>query len=284
MAIWAAKIAAKLILGRLPYRHQLLRNLGMFKHGQMDEAAHALKIFNLHEKTAFPAGFPAGSSVMELGPGDSLVTALIAKSYGAGAVYLCDVGHFASNNIEDYQRLAIELHQAGLENIPNLANVDSVSEMLNLCNASYITNGLEGLRSIADNSVDMIWSHSVLEHIRKRDFFKTMVELRRIIKDTGRVSHSVDLQDHLDKSLNNLRFSKSLWENDFFANSGFYTNRLRCEESLKLMEKAGFRIVTHEKGQWDSLPLPREKMHPDFIHFSDDELRVRNYSVLLTAA
>ncbi len=284
MAIWAAKIAAKLILGRIPFRHQLLRKLSMFKHGRMDEAAHALSIFNLHKKAAYPGGPPAGISVLELGPGDSLATALIAKAYGAGSVYLCDVDHYATDDIEKYQGMAIELKQSGLDNVPNLANADYLEEMLEACNAQYLTNGLEGLRSIPDKSIDFIWSHSVLEHIRKRDFYDTMLELRRILKDTGRVSHNVDLMDHLQKSLNSLRFSESIWENETFANSGFYTNRLRCEESLKLMEKSGFRIVTHEKGQWDELPLPREKMHSDFNSYSDDELRVRTYSILLTAA
>jgi len=101
MALWAAKIAAKLILGRMPFRHQLLRRLGMFKHGQMDEATYALKIFNLHRKATFPDGLPTDFSALELGPGDSLANALIAKAHGAKTVYLCDVGHYTTTDIKN---------------------------------------------------------------------------------------------------------------------------------------------------------------------------------------
>jgi SAM-dependent methyltransferase len=283
MAIWAAKIAAKLVLGRIPFRHQVLRGLGMFKHGKMDEASHALKIFNLHKNAAFPEGLPANFTALELGPGDSLASALIAKAYGAKAIYLCDVGHYATRDITKYREMISEFQKADLINTPQLKDINNTSDMLDLCNASYLTNGLTGLKSIPDNSVDFIWSHSVLEHIRKKDFTATMHELHRILKDTGRASHNVDLQDHLEKSLNSLRFSESIWENDIFANSGFYTNRLRCSESLSLMEKAGFKILKQEQGRWGKLPLPQHKMHPDFSHLSAEELRVRTYSVLLKA-
>lgn len=284
MPLWAAKIAAKLILGRLPFRHQLLRNMGIFKHGRMDEAAYALKIFNLHKDSAFPEGLPENFTALELGPGDSLASAIIAKAHGAKAIYLCDVDHYASNDIEKYRTLALELTKIGLKNTPDLSNIKDAPEMLELCNATYLTNGLKGLKSIPDKSVDFIWSHSVLEHIRKKDFSTTMKELHRILKkENGRASHNVDLQDHLEKSLNNLRFPETIWENDIFANSGFYTNRLRYTQSMELIKDAGFEIIGQNAGQWPSLPLPRSKMHSDFHDLPDEELLTRTYSVLLKA-
>lgn len=183
-----------------------------------------------------------------------------------------------------YQKLATELQKAGLKNIPNLKNISNVSEMLKLCNAHYLTDGLKGLCSIADNTIDFIWSHSVLEHIRKKDFSNTMQELHRILKNTGSASHNVDLMDHLEKSLNNLRFPEHIWENDIFADSGFYTNRLRCTESLDLMKQAGFEVLKHEKGRWEDIPIPRPKLYSDFKHLSDEELRIRTYNVLLKTA
>lgn len=282
MPVWAAKIIIKLILGRLPFRHNVLRNFGIFKHGRMDEAAYALKIFNLHKEIAFPKGLPPNFTALELGPGDSLASALITKACGAKAIYLCDIDHYASSNIQKYKALTSELQKLGLKNIPDLSNVKDITEMLKLCNAFYLTNGLESLRSIPDDTIDFIWSHSVLEHIRKKTFHATMLELHRIlIKNNGRASHNVDLQDHLDKSLNNLRFSEFVWENDIFANSGFYTNRLRYAQSVDLIKSTGFEIMEQKSGKWDKLPLPRSKMHTDFSTLPEEELLTRTYRLLL---
>ena len=96
--MWIIKIAIKLILGRLPFKHQLLRSLNLFRHGKMDDPAYALKIFRLHFKQA-----PESLVVLELGPGDSLASALIAKAHGAKKVYLVDVGSYAKQSVKSYQ-------------------------------------------------------------------------------------------------------------------------------------------------------------------------------------
>ena len=45
-------------------------------------------------------------------------------------------------------------------------------------------------------------------------FEETVYQLRRILKKDGLTSHEIDLKDHLSYSLNNLRFSKNLWESN----------------------------------------------------------------------
>ena len=229
----------------------------------------------------FPQGIPKSFIALELGPGDSLASALIAKAHGAQKVYLVDVDAYAKQDIRTYKLMARYLRKAGLQHIPDMDGITTIDEMLKKCNAKYLTKGLQSLKDIPNASVGFIWSHSVLEHIRKRDFEETFRELYRILKNGGRASHNVDLQDHLQKSLNNLRFPESLWESDFFANAGFYTNRLRCTESLEIMEKTGFKITHQNRGCWKRLPLPKRAIHPDVRHFSDEELRIRTYSVSL---
>lgn len=283
MSKWAAKMGIKLVLGHIPYKHQIMRKLGIFKHGEMDDAEYCLKVFNIHKEKAYPDGLPKNFTALELGPGDSLASALLTKAYGASRSYHVDVGAFASQNIEDYKKIARDLKKYSV-NTPDIQRLSSTAEMLDTCNAQYLSNGLESLKTIADNSVDFIWSHSVVEHIRKKDFNPTMRELARILKPYGRVSHSVDLQDHFEKSLNNLRFSEAFWENEIVANSGFYTNRIQYTQSVNSMKNAGFSIVDTATGQWDTLPLKKEKMHKQFQSIPDDELRIRTYHVVLKTA
>lgn len=270
------------MLSGIPFRHKILRRYGIFKHGNMDDISYAHKIFMQHIKHAYPEQMPSNLIMLELGPGDSVVSALIANAVGAKKIYLADAGSYATENIEFYKKAAATLLNQYDLSVPGIEDAHSFSDMLNVLNAEYITSGLAGLKTIETDSVDFIWSHSVLEHVRKKDFSNTMSELSRILKPGGFISHSVDLQDHLDRGLNNLRFSESFWENDYVASSGFYTNRLGYTESLEIMKKAGLTILSTEAGRWDSLPLPKDKMHQDFRNIPEEELRVRTYNALLS--
>ena len=75
---WALKIAAKLLVARLPVPYAFWKSVGVFRHGRMDAADYPLKIFKLHLQRAYPQGLPPRSAILELGPGDSIASAVIA--------------------------------------------------------------------------------------------------------------------------------------------------------------------------------------------------------------
>ena len=74
---------------------------------------------------------------------------------------------------------------------------------------------MSSIKKIPSNSVDLIFSQAVMEHIRKKDFEAMNSELYRVLKKDGVISHQIDLRDHLGGGLNNLRFSDSLWNQIF---------------------------------------------------------------------
>ena len=45
---WWLKIFAKMILSRVPIGYAFWQNLGLFRHGYMDEASYVLNVFNEH--------------------------------------------------------------------------------------------------------------------------------------------------------------------------------------------------------------------------------------------
>jgi SAM-dependent methyltransferase len=279
---WALKIAAKLLLARLPIPYAFWKSLGVFRHGRMDSADYPVKIFRLHVERAYPQGLPPRSVILELGPGDSIASAIIGYAYGASRTYLVDVGDFASKNIEFYRSLAADMKKKGMD-IPDLSGVASFGDILRACRAEYLTNGVSGLRQIPSGSVDFIWSHSVLEHVRKHELEAVLRELRRILKPGSFSSHNIDFQDHLDSALNNLRFSEKLWESAFFAGSGFYTNRIPAVTMHGMFRAAGFEIRQEAFGRWPTLPTPRATMHADFRRYRDEDLINRTSHVLLKA-
>ncbi|MBO8217667.1 methyltransferase domain-containing protein [Prochlorococcus marinus] len=218
--------------------------------------------------------------ILELGPGDSIASAIIGFCHGASCIYLVDVDNYVTKDLNFYKRLISTLKSKGLKT-PNISEANSIEDILTTCNCIYLTNGLASLKTLRKNSIDYVWSHSVLEHIRKYQFFEVQKELKRLLKPSGLASHSIDFQDHLDYGLNNLRFSEEIWESSFFANAGFYTNRIPALKMHSIFEKIGFKIKHKSLGKWPRLPTKRSSMHREFDIFSDSELINRTSYVLL---
>lgn len=277
---WTLKIAAKIVLSRLPIPYSWWQSAGLFRHGRMDHAEYALKIFRLHSTRAYPQGLPPGATVLELGPGDSIASAIIAAAHGTSQTWLVDAGDFARRDAHFYRILALDLARHGLP-VPDLTQAESFEDILLACNARYLTGGLSSLKEIPDGTVDFAWSHSVLEHVRKREVADTLCELLRVMKPGAYTSHNIDFQDHLAGALNNLRFSERLWESPLFADSGFYTNRIPAVALHRLFREAGFSLIEEAFGRWNALPTPRRAMDAAFRTYGDDELCCRTSHVLL---
>jgi SAM-dependent methyltransferase len=245
----------------------------------MDDTEYAINVFNSHAQRAGLLHKLRGKDMLELGPGDSIASAIIAASYGARTI-LVDSGNFVRTDIECYRNLTSELTKRGLSP-PDLSNCQSIDTVLEKCGARYMTGGLKSLEQIESTSIDRIFSQAVLEHIRKDDFRQTMQECYRVLKPEGISSHQVDLKDHLGGALNNLRFSDQVWESPFFVKSGFYTNRIRYNQMLKIFGDVGFSAEVTEKTQWNVLPISREKLAIEYRNIPDDDLSVSGFHVLL---
>ena len=278
---WWAKIGLKIVLSRVPLDYSFWRRIGLFKHGEMERGPYALKTFKTHFERCWPKGAPPQFTCLEIGPGDTLFSALIARSAGAAAIFLVDTGSFAQQDLRPYKELARRLTAHGMA-CPQLETATNFAEVLSACHATYLTEGIQSLSSVPTASIDWIWSQAVLEHIRKTQFLPYMRELRRILKPAGKASHRIDLRDHLADSLNNLRFGERLWEKEWLASSGFYTNRLRFSELCNSFREAGFAVDVVSVDRWRELPTPRAKIAAPFSRMADDELLVSGFDVILT--
>jgi SAM-dependent methyltransferase len=277
---WYVKICVKIILSRLPLGYKFWRRLNLFVHGDMNKPDYAYNVFQQHFQRSNFVRKGEKFVSLELGPGDSLLSAIVATAHGSGKCYLVDAGAFATEAITPYREMSEFLR---FHNLPSPA-IDTASDLagvLKSCNAVYLTQGLRSLRKIPSGSVDFIWSQAVFEHIRRHEFLDTMTELRRILRPGGVCSNRVDLKDHLGGALNNLRFSTRLWESNWVAKSGFYTNRLRFSEVTKFFKQAGFDVEIVSVNRWDSIPTPRHMMSIEFQSISEEDLLVQGFDVLL---
>jgi SAM-dependent methyltransferase len=287
---WWMRISTKIALARLPIPYSYWKNLRLFEHGDMNQPQRALDNFVEHVTTG--GMFDVKSqllqlqansddfTVLELGPGDSLFTSVIARSYGASRCWLVDSGAYAGTNMEPYVTLFGFLQNRGFK-LPFGTNIRSLPDVLQACGAEYLTEGVSSLTKLPATSVDFCFSNAVLEHIPKDDFTKLANELARVLKPNGVCVHRVDLKDHLGGSLNNLRFSDSTWEGRLFRNSGFYTNRIRCSQMIKAFESVGFECKLPRIIRWNVLPLSRSKLDTSFRSLPSEDLLISDFDVVL---
>lgn len=277
---WWGKIAAKVVFSRLPNEYWAGRRRGPFLQGAMENPGYAYSVFKKHFDGVQLCQPRDGFVGLELGPGDSLFSAMVAYGFGASGFYLIDAGAKAQTDLKYYQGMAKFLREAGVKT-PDLSNANNLEAVLMACGATYGTSGLRSLRTVPDRSVDFIFSHTVLQHLRRDEFAETLFHLRRILRPGGVSSHVVDLKDMLCESLNNLRFSDGIWESDFMRNSGFYTNRIRYCEMLSHFAEAGFTAEVLTTQRWKSIPIPRSKMAAPFRNLPAEDLCVSGFWVRL---
>jgi SAM-dependent methyltransferase len=278
---WWSKLGLKLLLSRLPLSYGFWRGLGLFRHGYMDDPERAIRTYEKYQAQALPqAGFPPDFQVLELGPGDSILSGLVARAHGAGKVWLVDAGDFADTDVAACQQITDVLRKRGLA-LPLIANASSTGDVLRALDVHYLKQGTKSLAQIPDASIDFFWSQVVLEHVPRDEFTELLRELRRVLKPNGVGAHSIDFRDHLGGGLSNLRFRRAVWEGRFFSGGGFYTNRLRPREMLAMFRQAGFSVEQLGETRWPAMPIRRKDLAPEFRALPDEDFMVAEIEVLL---
>jgi SAM-dependent methyltransferase len=285
---WWAKVAAKLFLARLPIPYTFWKRLHLFEHGDMNRPERPWEVFIEHARNAgvldkesigLRTGGAKDYNVLEIGPGDSVATALVARALGASETWLVDTGAFATRDLGAYSAVAQLLKDLKK---PVLAEPPVTFEgLLSSCHAHYLTEGVRSLNSLPPASIDFCFSNAVLEHIELDSLPALFGELRRVLKPTGVAIHRVDLKDHLERGLNNLRFSSRIWESSLFRRSGFYTNRVRMPGMVGLLERSGFSCEVTRKVRWESLPTPQSSLSEPFRSMPEEDLLISGFDVIL---
>jgi SAM-dependent methyltransferase len=279
-APWWGKCALKLALAPLSVDYRALRAFSLARHGGMRRPGFAFDAFRRHFHAADFGNKPAGFTVLELGPGDALSTAVVARAHGAASTWLVDVRPFATTDVAVYRRVARFVAEQGLTP-PDLSTSRTLADVLASCSAHYETGGLASLRALPDASFDFIFSNSVLQCVPPAELPPTMDELRRLLRPPGACVHSIDLRDMMGQSLNHLRFPERVWDSAWFRRAGFYTNRLRFPDWMELFRRAGFEAEASEVNRWTNLPVARESLAYPYQDMTDESLLIATVRVVL---
>lgn len=205
----------------------------------MDNEESARSIFFKHLKASGLSDL-RNKTVLELGPGNGLLSGKFANELGASQTWLIDAAPLA--------------------------------EPTNFPNTIYRSEGLKSLKEIPSASIDYLFSNAVLEHVRLGEFPAVIAELKRILKPDGVCSHQIDFRDHLGGALNNLRFSENIWESAFMSSSGFYTNRIPWSRMSQIFASEGFFINCVNCERWPALPTRHESMARPYREMPPNDL------------
>jgi SAM-dependent methyltransferase len=274
---WFVKIPAKIVLSRLPVSLRAWQKLNLFRAGAADSPVFHFGVFHCHLAGCGIEDLQE-KKVLEIGPGNGLLTALFAHTLHAEHTWLVDQEKLAQNDWATFESALEYLRRKGL-NPPHISRNESLPRQLRY---TYLTEGLNSLRQIPSSSIDFLFSQAVMEHVRLAEFDELAREMRRVLKPGGVASHWIDFRDHLQYALNNLRFSEKLWESRFMARSGFYTNRIPFPAMQQRFRDAGFEVRVVLEHRWPSgLPTSQSKMAPPYRGMSPDELMVQHAHVVL---
>ena len=136
-----------------------------------------------------------------------------------------------------------EIHDRYLE----LLQAKNLDALLKLARVELCAPADARATELAPDSIDLVYSNSVMEHVPKDSIRDLMSESRRILRPGGLALHNVACNDHyahIDPGIsfvNYLQYSDSQWRK--WNNSLQYQNRLRAPEFLDLAMEAGLEII-----------------------------------------
>ncbi len=223
-------------------------------------------------------------TVVEIGPGMSLGMGIVAIALGARRCVLADCDRYLTRDPR-----SAAAHRALLDLLPtwipdaderyrHCVRIDGDQVLPDGDLLSYVIAPAERL-PLASGAVDLIVSHSTLEHIVDVD--AAIAELARITAPGGRGVHQVDLRDHLDAAqpLRMLQYSPRAW-NLIASHRRGWSNRLRLPDYHAGFERHGFAVERMEVTE--SLPAGeleemRARLQPEFRRLSAEALQALGF-------
>ncbi len=282
-----------------------INNFHVRDKGGTDSARYCYSIWLRHMVMAYKNGLnPYPKVIAELGPGNSLGTGLAALISGTEKYFAFDIVEHA--NTERNLCIFDEIINLFKNKVP-IPESDEFKPKLDtykfpsyIYKDEYLNKALEDdriqqIRNSIKNpnttnsiiqyqvpwydssilkkeSVDMIYSQAVLEHI---DNLKNTYHTMRLwLRTNGFISHQIDFRCHgmADEWNGHWCYSDSMWKL-IRGKRPFLLNRETHSTHLKLLAEEGFKILCNQTIKSYS-SIKRNKLAEKFKYISDDDLKI----------
>tara|TARA_B100000073_G_scaffold185662_1_gene153667 strand:+ start:16983 stop:17906 length:924 start_codon:yes stop_codon:yes gene_type:complete len=295
---WKTKGIIQLILSIIPFGIEINHFLQKIRGGYSEEQLLKSALKQAKEIQEFNKRKTIKScSVLEIGPGWSLVGIILFHLKGASKIYGFDLFPHASFDIskrlikvisQNSKIFADELAIDELflkESCKILLDSNSKNDLFSKLNLDYYSPGDARYTNLKSKSIDIIFSYGVFEHIPTKKLCEIFKETKRVLKDDGRQYHNIGLGDHfiymgLGNGVNFLRYPNWYW---FLltGNSISYHNRLRISDYKRIFKKEELKIVFEDK-ELLAINLETLKSLPlniSFHGYENDDLAASAYYV-----
>jgi hypothetical protein len=197
---------------------------------------------------------------LEIGSGWEPIIPIIFRAAGARAVYLTDLYSLicpeslqvALSFLESKRRFIRDRVGLSLPEFVHTASPKGAAAMLADLGLIYLAPcNCQSLTVLPDHSIDVIYSHNVLEHIPETVLRGIFAEAYRLLRQMGLMAHIIDNSDHWQHAdprisrLNFLQHSDLVWRLTCLNPQNFQ-NRLRHSDYIRLFTSAGFQIAKCE--------------------------------------
>ncbi len=199
---------------------------------------------------------------------------------------LPDADHFESPFLESHPSVREIWNRRRNELQTLVRDGASASTILKRCGINYHAPVDTGALALPDESVDIVFSVSVLEHVPTNEIHRIFSECRRILRPNGIMVHIINPSDHFSHgdpsiaSINFLQYS----EKDFarYNTSFCYQNRLRASQYRQMIIQHNFSVLAFRAPvdftameRLDQIPL-----NPYFAQFSKEDLCAHEVNVV----
>jgi SAM-dependent methyltransferase len=296
---WRVKGAVQKVLGVVPGGHAMHRQLQLRVGGLKDFASECdAKVDDwrrMMEHVAHAKVHLPHAALLELGAGRYPTFAACLFLSGAEQVLTTDL----KNDLDP--ALTVQMVDRLREHLPLIAQVSRRAEadvraahaklfeaLQNGATIARASGSAIAYRAPADasrtgfpsNTIDVVFSNSLLEHVPVPMLEACFAESMRILRPGGIVYHSVNCGDHYayrDATINQLHYlaySDEEWQ--FWNNEFLYQNRLRAIDFTRMAERVGFAIeLDTSRAHPDRLAqLEKIAVHARFAQYTRPQLAV----------
>lgn len=209
-----------------------------------------------------------GKTILDFGSGQSQNFMKMMLLYGAKKAYTFDKYIDSKNDV------------TFMKNLKKWLKILNMFPQENLDTAKVIHTS--SLSDIPKESIDLIVSFSVLEHISHPE--EEMEALISLLSPEGQMVHFIDFRDHSDfsKPLDFLRYDNETWNSMNPPDVFTHTNRYRLCDYEQLFAKKHMKILVSEVTENHCITEEeRSQFYPCFQKYSERDLCALNVRIVV---
>ena len=302
MKKWIAKAIIQKIISYLPYSNNInfwfqkniTKGVNLTDEHFNDKLVHCSDHISLYKKSLNNLGIDC----LELGTGWYPVVPIGLFLAGAKSITSIDLTSLCNkerlvSTIEKFkewdsksqlQFYIQDLVPKRLEMLKEISFENDFESLLSQLNIKLIVGDARNIK-LDSNSIDFIISNNVFEHIYPVILEPILFEFKRLLNESGKMSHFIDMSDHFahnDESItiyNYLKYSDMKWS--IIDNSVQPQNRMRLPEYIELFEKSNLKYEFQRLREGSKSQIDRVKLDNKYLKFDIKDVMISHVHVIL---